>query len=189
MVVVMSKKIGMENKNLREPLRGRVPRGTEKKDENGNKICRVCNGKIVEQGRRTFCSSECVHQHKLRSNIDYMRKFVFIRDKGICAICNINCVDLLKKSEEMTLIDYTRWLLPLGFIKGRIQLAHAKKVALWDADHVIPVERGGGGCGINGMRTLCVACHQKISRTQIFIRNNCLNLEQETLWGSKISEE
>jgi hypothetical protein len=118
-----------------------------------------------------------------------MRKFIFERDKGICAICKIDCISLLEKSKEMSLKDYTRWLLPLGFIKGRILLAHAKKVSLWDADHIIPVEHGGGGCGLEGMRTLCVACHQKITRTQIFIRNNCANLEQETLWGSKISEK
>lgn len=185
----MSKNFGMENKNLREPLRGRVPRGCEKKDSEGNKICRVCNGVIIQTGRRTFCSPACVHEHMLRSNIDYMRRFVFERDKGICTICKIDCVSLLEKSKEMSLNDYTRLLLPLGFIRGRIIQAYEKKVALWDADHILPVEHGGGGCGLDGMRTLCVACHQKVTRTQIFIRNNCSNLNQETLWGSKISDE
>ena len=124
----MSKNFAMENKNLREPLRGRVPRGCEKKDSDGNKICRVCNEIITVTGRRTFCSPACVHEHKLRSNIDYMRKFVFERDKGICAICKIDCVSLLEKTNELSLNDYTRLLLPLGFIRGRIIRAHEKKL-------------------------------------------------------------
>lgn len=31
--------------------------------------------------------------------------------------------------------------------------------SLWDADHILPVQHGGGGCGLNGFRTLCVPCH------------------------------
>lgn len=31
----------------------------------------------------------------------------------------------------------------------------------WEADHIIPVVEGGGGCGPEGYRTLCIACHKK----------------------------
>lgn len=30
----------------------------------------------------------------------------------------------------------------------------------WDADHVIPVVEGGGLCGLENYRTLCVPCHK-----------------------------
>lgn len=30
----------------------------------------------------------------------------------------------------------------------------------WQADHIIPVAEGGGGCGLDGYRTLCTPCHQ-----------------------------
>lgn len=30
----------------------------------------------------------------------------------------------------------------------------------WEADHIIPVIEGGGGCGPEGYRTLCLACHK-----------------------------
>jgi 5-methylcytosine-specific restriction endonuclease McrA len=30
----------------------------------------------------------------------------------------------------------------------------------WEADHIIPVVRGGGRCGLDGYRTLCVPCHR-----------------------------
>lgn len=33
-------------------------------------------------------------------------------------------------------------------------------VHLWEADHIVPVVEGGGGCGLEGYRTLCVPCHK-----------------------------
>jgi 5-methylcytosine-specific restriction endonuclease McrA len=30
----------------------------------------------------------------------------------------------------------------------------------WEADHIIPVIEGGGGCGPEGYRTLCLVCHR-----------------------------
>lgn len=32
---------------------------------------------------------------------------------------------------------------------------------LWEADHVVPVVEGGGRCGLENLRTLCLACHGK----------------------------
>ena len=34
---------------------------------------------------------------------------------------------------------------------------------LWDADHIIPVKDGGGMCGLDNLRTLCISCHKKIT--------------------------
>ena len=31
---------------------------------------------------------------------------------------------------------------------------------LWDADHIIPVVKGGGQCGLDNLRTLCIKCHK-----------------------------
>lgn len=33
--------------------------------------------------------------------------------------------------------------------------------SLWDADHIVPVIKGGGGCGLENYRTLCQPCHKK----------------------------
>lgn len=32
-------------------------------------------------------------------------------------------------------------------------------VHLWEADHIVPVVHGGGGCGLENLRTLCRPCH------------------------------
>lgn len=31
----------------------------------------------------------------------------------------------------------------------------------WDADHIVPVVEGGGGCGLDNYRTLCHPCHKE----------------------------
>jgi 5-methylcytosine-specific restriction enzyme A len=31
---------------------------------------------------------------------------------------------------------------------------------LWDADHVVAVVEGGGECGLENLRTLCLKCHR-----------------------------
>ena len=35
---------------------------------------------------------------------------------------------------------------------------------LWDADHIIPVKEGGGQCGLDNIRTLCISCHKKVTK-------------------------
>jgi 5-methylcytosine-specific restriction endonuclease McrA len=30
----------------------------------------------------------------------------------------------------------------------------------WEADHIVPVEKGGGGSGLPNFQTLCCACHR-----------------------------
>ena len=37
---------------------------------------------------------------------------------------------------------------------------------LWDADHIIPVKNGGGCCGLDNLRTLCIPCHKNITYKQ-----------------------
>lgn len=39
-----------------------------------------------------------------------------------------------------------------------------RHMSWWEADHIIPVAEGGGQCGIENYRTLCVRCHRKVTR-------------------------
>ena len=41
---------------------------------------------------------------------------------------------------------------------------------LWDADHIVPVCEGGGMCGLENIRTLCLKCHKDITITRNFIK-------------------
>lgn len=35
---------------------------------------------------------------------------------------------------------------------------------LWDMDHIVPVIEGGGACGLENLRTLCIPCHKAETR-------------------------
>lgn len=34
----------------------------------------------------------------------------------------------------------------------------------WEADHITPVVEGGGQCGLENYRTLCVPCHRDVTK-------------------------
>lgn len=47
-------------------------------------------------------------------------------------------------------------------IRGR-KSDHSKGGHLWEMDHIVPVVDGGGACGLENLRTLCLPCHNKES--------------------------
>lgn len=123
--------------------------------KNGRPLCRYCE-KEVQPPKRTFCSQQCVHEWKLRKSSSYVRAFVFKRDKGVCAICGCNAHELRKQGHRMKLEDYK------AFAKS-LKMPY-KRSTWWDADHIVPVVEGGGECGLENYRTLCVPCHRKVTK-------------------------
>lgn len=181
-----------ENKKSREPLRGRVKHGDEIRGEDGRLLCRWCS-QAVPSKRRTFCSNECVHEHKMRSNIDYMREQVLARDRGICETCQRDCILLFhtvkNRAEREGSLAAINSLLALGYDEFRATRALNDDGSLWDAAHRIPVTWGGGGCGIEGMKTLCVPCHKSETKLQSKLASDgIVNSNQPTLWGDSILE-
>lgn len=137
------------------------------KDENGNNCCRFC-GKSVLPPRRTMCSAECAHEIAIRNNGRYLREQVFKRDNGICAIC---MTDTKKIANELTdkknvFEDYQRKEYMERYGIGTKRKIWCKKLGggLWDADHIIPVKKGGGKCGLENIRTLCLLCHKEVTK-------------------------
>lgn len=125
-----------------------VPRGP-----NGRGLCRWCSLE-VPRGRFTFCSEYCVHEWKLRTQPGYLREQVFVRDRGICAVCRIDTVAALahlrrsRGRNRLQLMEFWR--------AGR-----RRRSSLWDADHILPVAEGGGECDLDNLRTLCLRCHRE----------------------------
>jgi 5-methylcytosine-specific restriction endonuclease McrA len=125
--------------------------------------CRYCGGAVVKP-RRTFCSQKCVDEYMIRTSASYARRLVLKRDKGICAECGIDCVALRKKLlariKKHQREDYVN-----GYQRSRRLLERLgisiKRNTLWDADHILPVEHGGGMCGLDNLQTLCWRCHAK----------------------------
>ncbi len=129
---------------------------------NGN--CKYCNQDKVKPPRKTFCSAECVHEYRIRTSVSYLREQVYKRDKGICAGCGLDT----KLIAKQILTDDTQ--------RAEFSISKTRKVwkrklggGLWDADHIVPVASGGGMCGLENIRTLCITCHKAVTWS-----NNCL---------------
>ena len=140
---------------------------------NGRGLCRKCEQE-VPVGRRTFCSDDCVHGWKIETDPGYVRQCLFRRDHGVCSLCGVDTIELqLRLVAE--LLGYTRpptwaWQRFPYWQPSRMQLDflawlgipwHRLSTSLWDADHIVPVVEGGGCCGLENFRTLCIPCHKR----------------------------
>ena len=132
------------------------------KTEEGLTCCRWCQ-KGVKPPRRTLCSPECEHELKLRTNGNYLRHCIYIRDRGICAICNVDTKKTAKMALSLNDEDKINYLKGLNISLKRKIFVKKFGGSLWDADHIVPVKDGGGLCGLENMRTLCILCHKIIT--------------------------
>ena len=140
--------------------------------------CRWCDGEI-RKPRRTFCSELCVHEYRLRSSGSYVRECVYARDKGRCGICEFETPKLARKMYALTTAtkgrgrkrvvckenekDYSALCTEYNISTKRKVWGRKYGGGLWDADHILPVQFGGGECGLDNYRTLCIACHKAIT--------------------------
>jgi len=163
----------------------RLPRGP-----NGRALCRRCSDE-VPVGRRTFCSETCVHEWQIRTQPQYARQLVEQRDHGVCALCNLDTKELSKwlvYGVNTALNDRYRRDMGYGFLsaltlavqkfpdspiavfavelmlQGWPQRWFAGDTSSWQADHIVPVVEGGGECGLENLRTLCLPCHLKVTK-------------------------
>lgn len=129
----------------------KLPRGP-----NGRRLCRYCQQE-VPGGRRTFCSDPCVLEWRIRTDPGFARLKVKERDHGICACCKL---DTERYREETR-----RALGWSGFQEAmKARGFHDPYGHLWEADHIVPVVEGGGECGLDGYRTLCIPCHKAATK-------------------------
>lgn len=138
------------------PEAGRQPRHqTLGFGPNGLPLCRWCQLEILSRRRRTFCSEYCVHQWRLRSDPGYLRDQVFIRDRGVCALCRADTVAIYAALKRSRGSERSAGLSFYGM------KSIASRRSLWDADHILAVAEGGGQCDLDNLRTLCVPCHRQ----------------------------
>jgi 5-methylcytosine-specific restriction protein A len=105
-----------------------------------------------------------------------MREQVKARDHGICSLCSLNTVTLRVTFSMYAAKFGIRWSgeLPMYLpppVSDFLSFHHIPRFRAssrdwWDADHVHPVVAGGGSCGIDNIRTLCIPCHKQVTRAQ-----------------------
>ena len=69
------------------------------KGPNGRALCRQCSTE-VKAPRRTFCSSKCVELWTLRTGSG-MARFIKKRDRGVCALCGLDCEALKRQLRKI----------------------------------------------------------------------------------------
>jgi 5-methylcytosine-specific restriction enzyme A len=81
------------------------------------------------------------------------------RDHCICAICGIDCFALRRRFQRMRKAlraPKLEQMIREGWPKTILQIRRS----WWEADHLLPVAKGGGECGLENYRTLCLRCHR-----------------------------
>lgn len=143
---------------------GRLPNAkTLPKNESGYTACRWCGGDVMPP-KRTVCSPQCRHEITIRHHSGYMKKCVYDRDQGVCAICGIDTKETAKNALALKGDDRVAYLAEHRI--GPKRKIHKRKYGggLWDADHIVMVKDGGGECGLENLRTLCIKCHKQVTK-------------------------
>jgi hypothetical protein len=134
--------------------------------------CHWCNAELTGRQQR-WCSQACVEARLVRISPSYVTQRVAQRDYGVCARCHVDT--RIQKRAWMRLRDFVtrhwRRLLPYASVVYVDRFASQKygvpEARLhsnwWDADHIVPVVEGGGGCGLENYRTLCLKCHKEVT--------------------------
>jgi 5-methylcytosine-specific restriction protein A len=143
----------------------------------GEGLC-VCGLTVDEQfvddfDESVWCSRECFLDVALRCGLIKPTEVVYGRDRGICALCGVDAGLAARVIRHIR--GHDRWDFRLSYTDNIARTSDARsaafelmeawgasedRAALWEADHVIPVAEGGGGCGLDNYRTLCIACHR-----------------------------
>ena len=132
--------------------------------------CRLCEEPLTGK-RKSWCSEECSTSYYIVTSSSVLRYHVYNRDHGVCATCNMPCVDL-----EIQIYGYDTMLklpTPQSAVKRSHHMVMAMRAEMqkrgfsvasnrsfWDADHYEALEEGGSW-RLENVQTLCVPCHKK----------------------------
>jgi len=146
----------------------------------GDGVCRWCGGE-VKRPRRSWCSDECVNEFRVIFWPGYATEKVHERDNGICSVCGIDTEELWELRIRCFRLE------SIGNYQETVKQRRENwgpwrrnATRLWEMDHVVPVIEGGGSCGLENLRTLCCACHDKETK-QLAGRRSERNTKQMKL--------
>lgn len=133
--------------------RRRAPITPVEYDAQGRPLCRNC-GDPIPPTRRIYCCDPCHWEYMCKHSPEFAG-LVFREKYGArCSGCG--------KSEDPLAEAYRRAQRVLAEV-GLIELL--APFPYFQMDHIRPVADGGGSCGIENYRLLCVECHKKVTTT------------------------
>lgn len=162
-------------------------------DDNNNsvRLCLHCFERVphseynefkadIDTAALLFCKSDCERLFAVKSSSSDARRLILKRDGGICAICRLDCMRLIRRLQSIekgssNWLDRRKKFLDREYktfmsgLTGTMQTNLAKKALggqAWQVDHIRPVFEGGGQCSERNLRTLCSACHRQVTSKQ-----------------------
>ncbi|KAK9843831.1 hypothetical protein WJX81_008228 [Elliptochloris bilobata] len=135
---------------------------------------------VLDGAGALFCGPACEAAWCLRSSGGALRRALFRLERGVCQICRLDCHALLQRLRNVekgaARWQERRWrrlreAAPAWEARGAKAagerlVTQAVAGNAWHADHILPVFRGGGLCTLENLRTLCVVCHQAVTKRQ-----------------------
>lgn len=128
-------------------------------------ICRLC-GEPCPGRRYSWCSDECVDAYLLVSDSAALRRATFARDKGICAVCGVDCAALQERLDAMGYEQRGEAFVVLrenGFNVPTFRTDFCG--SLWEAHHAEALDEGGSW-ELSNVQTLCSPHHKEKTAEQ-----------------------
>ena len=157
-------------RDLLPPLAGKwkldgIAFGEYPKGPDGRNLCRWCHLQVpTRKKQQVWCGQECVGEHALtKGSSGPIRIAVLDRDKGVCAVCGLDC-DAFEKRMRNRLRQLRDRRLGSERIK-RLRDAVVKRGfdglidSTWQADHIVARSEGGSSL-MENIQTLCTPCHK-----------------------------
>jgi SWI/SNF-related matrix-associated actin-dependent regulator 1 of chromatin subfamily A len=162
----------------KERAREKVEEGTATESDHAvldGRACAWCAGSLshvaeLEGVASTYCSQKCAEEGRLHRggmfSSTQVRAQVFGLEGGVCRKCGIDAHALytricsLEPAERLNALINAKWSLPKSGPALDRLLQIPREGDYWQADHIVAVAEGGGGCGLDNLQTLCTPCHQ-----------------------------
>lgn len=133
-------------------------------------LCRCGCGR---RARRSWATDQCpkpllIKFRILKGDVGVIRAELLKRDGGKCAHCGLEaeaerarCLRWLYRGQFGTDEEYRIARVEIETLRARfMRLGYpSPDTTWWQADHILEVVRGGGGCDLSGYQTLCHVCH------------------------------
>eukprot|EP00850_Spirogloea_muscicola_P004277 SM000018S03642 [mRNA] locus=s18:505658:512598:+ [translate_table: standard] len=120
-----------------------------------------------------FCSRVCYEEYLSRTSPRYLRQALFQVERGVCSLCHLDSHSLVVSLKgikckilrrEAVLQQAPAFASCPHLLEKLVESPEDGRA--WHADHILPVSEGGGQCGVENLRTLCVVCHKAITQIQ-----------------------
>ena len=137
----------------------------------GRPYCLYCTHLLLAPADDSpFCSEKCASGYFCAATQSSARRQLRERELGVCQKCGFNTLAFFQRfkattSEQERLQMLMSSKYPVNN-RSRKMLTDPKEGDFWEADHIVPVEMGGGETSLDNFQTLCTPCHAEKTRAQ-----------------------